>query len=75
VNYAPDASLPGLQYYTGIYFDTLKSDDDLTVIPLKSFRQQVTLPGSGRGAAWLLLLKPAEHEQLQKGTVGGISYE
>jgi hypothetical protein len=42
VKYAPDASLPPPQYYTDIDFDTLKSDDHLTVLPLKSFRQQVT---------------------------------
>jgi len=35
-------SLPPPQYYTGIDFDTLKSNDHLTVIPLKSYRQQVT---------------------------------
>jgi hypothetical protein len=40
--YGADASLPGPRYYTGIDFDTLQSNDHLTVIPLKSYRQQVT---------------------------------
>ncbi|MDP2796751.1 MAG: hypothetical protein Q8N94_04480 [Methanoregula sp.] len=34
VKYALDTQLPGPHYYTGIDFDTLKSDDNLTVIPL-----------------------------------------
>ena len=42
VKYVPETSLPGPQYYTGIDFDTLKSNDHLTVLPLKSYRQQVT---------------------------------
>jgi hypothetical protein len=40
--YAADTHLPPPDYYTGINFDTLKSNDHLTVIPLKSIRQQVT---------------------------------
>jgi hypothetical protein len=40
--YGLDTPLPGPHYYTGIDFDTLKSNGHLTVIPLKSYRQQVT---------------------------------
>jgi hypothetical protein len=42
VKYVLETSLPGPQYYTGIDFDTLRSNDHLTVLPLKSYRQQVT---------------------------------
>jgi len=55
VKYALDAPLPGPHYYTGIDFDTLKSDDHLTVIPLKSFRQQVTSYSCGPVAAMTML--------------------
>ena len=55
VKYALDAPLPGPHYYTGIDFDTLKSDDHLTVIPLKSFRQQVTNYSCGPVAAMTVL--------------------
>jgi hypothetical protein len=55
VKYAPDAHLPGPHYYTGIDFDTLRSDDHLTVIPIKSFRQQVTNYSCGPVAAMTVL--------------------
>jgi hypothetical protein len=55
VKYTPDASLPPPQYYTGIDFDTLKSNDHLTVLPLKSFRQQVTNYTCGPVAAMTVL--------------------
>jgi hypothetical protein len=42
VQYVPDTQLPPPQYYTGIDFDTLKTNHHLTVLPLKSYRQQVT---------------------------------
>ena len=42
VKYARDIELPGPHYYTGIDFDTLKSNDHLTVIPLNGYRQQMT---------------------------------
>jgi hypothetical protein len=51
VKYTLDTQLPGPHYYTGIDFDTLKSDDNLTVIPLKSYRQQVTNYSCGAVAA------------------------
>lgn len=42
ITYGLDTPLPAPQYYTGINFTTLKPNDHLTVIPLKSYRQQVT---------------------------------
>jgi hypothetical protein len=42
VRYARDEPLPPPDYYTGIDFDTLHSTANLTLIPLKSFQQQVT---------------------------------
>lgn len=42
IKYGTDTKLPPPSYYTGIDFDTLKTNDHLTVIPLKSYRQQVT---------------------------------
>jgi hypothetical protein len=51
VKYALDAPLPPPRYYTGIDFSTLKSDSNLTVIPLKSYRQQVTNYSCGAVAA------------------------
>ena len=55
VTYAPDTTLPAPRYYTGIDFDTLRSNDHLTVIPLKSFRQQVTNYTCGPVAAMTVL--------------------
>ena len=55
VKYALDASLPGPRYYTGIDFDTLKSNDHLTVIPLKGYRQQVTNYSCGAVAAMTVM--------------------
>jgi hypothetical protein len=40
IQYGHDSSLPEPKYYTGIDFDSLKSNNHLTVIPLKSYRQQ-----------------------------------
>lgn len=42
VTYGLDTSLPAPAYYTGIDFDSLKPDSHLAVIPLKSYRQQVS---------------------------------
>jgi hypothetical protein len=55
VKYAPDRPLPEPRYYTGIDFDTLKSNDHLTVIHLKSFRQQVTNYSCGAAAAMTVM--------------------
>ncbi|MFA5331464.1 MAG: C39 family peptidase [Methanoregula sp.] len=55
VRYGPDQSLPPPAYYTGIDFDTLKSNDHLTVIPLKSYRQQVSNYTCGPVAAMTVL--------------------
>jgi len=55
VKYALDTSLSPPQYYTGIDFDTLRSNDHLTVLPLKSFRQQVTNYSCGPVAAMTVL--------------------
>lgn len=49
------SSLPPPQYYTGIDFFTLESDGNLTVIPLKSYRQQVTDHTSGAVAAMTVM--------------------
>lgn len=55
VQYGPDILLPGPRYYTGIDFDTLRSNDHLTVIPLKSYRQQVSNVTCGPVAAMTIL--------------------
>ena len=55
VKYARDTQLPGPHYYTGIDFDTLKSDNNLTIIPLKSFRQQMTNYSCGAAAAMTVM--------------------
>ena len=55
VKYALDTQLPGPHYYTGIDFDTLKSDNNLTVLPLKSIRQQVTNYSCGPVAAMTVM--------------------
>jgi len=55
VRYALDAPLPPPQYYTGIDFSTLKSDTSLTVLPLRSVRQQVTNYSCGAVAAMTVL--------------------
>ena len=55
VKYALDAPLPPPTYYTGIDFDTLKSGINLTVIPLKSYRQQVTNYSCGAVAAMTVM--------------------
>jgi hypothetical protein len=55
IKYAIDTQLPAPRYYTGIDFDTLKSNDHLTAIPLKSFRQQVTNYSCGSVAAMTVM--------------------
>jgi hypothetical protein len=55
VKYALDAPLPPPQYYTGIDFSTLKSDSNLTVLPMRSVRQQVTNYSCGAVAAMTVL--------------------
>ncbi|PKL58099.1 MAG: hypothetical protein CVV34_04095 [Methanomicrobiales archaeon HGW-Methanomicrobiales-5] len=55
VKYRLDTSLPAPQYYTGIDFDTLKSNDHLTIIPLKSYRQQMTNYSCGAAAAMTVM--------------------
>lgn len=55
ITYGLDTALPAPQYYTGINFDTLQSNNHLTVIPLKSFRQQVTNYSCGAVAAMTVL--------------------
>ncbi|MEI7856332.1 MAG: C39 family peptidase [Methanomicrobiales archaeon] len=55
VKYRPDTSLPAPQYYTGIDFDTLKSNDHLTVIPLKGYRQQMTNYSCGAASAMTVM--------------------
>ena len=55
VNYMLDAPLPPPQYYTGIDFFSLKSNSNLTVLPLKSYRQQVTNYSCGAVAAMTVM--------------------
>ena len=55
VQYGLDTSLPEPRYYTGIDFGTLKSNDHLTVIPLKSYRQQATNYSCGAVAAMTVI--------------------
>jgi len=55
ISYELDTQLPAPRYYTGIDFDTLSSNDHLTVIPLKSFRQQVTNYSCGAVAAMTVM--------------------
>jgi hypothetical protein len=55
VKYAGDAPLPQPQYYTGIDFLTLKPDSNLTMIPLKSYREQVTNYSCGAVAAMTVI--------------------
>ena len=55
VKYARDPQLPGPHYYTGIDFDTLKSDGNLTVISLKSYRQQMTNYSCGAVSAMTVM--------------------
>lgn len=71
IRYSTDARLPAPSYYTGIDFDTLKSNDHLTVIPLKSFRQQSTNFTCGPVAAMTVMsyygvpLENTEAEELK----------
>jgi hypothetical protein len=55
IQYNPDAPLPEPRYYTGIDFNTLQSNDHLTVIPLKSYRQQATNYSCGAAAAMTVM--------------------
>ena len=40
--YSTDSALLGPRYYTGIDFNTLRSDEHLTVLPVTGIRQQMT---------------------------------
>ncbi len=42
ISYSTNSALKEPRYYTGIDFRSLKSDDHLTVLPVKDVRQQVT---------------------------------
>ena len=55
VQYGPDAPLPPPRYTTGIDFDYLQSSAHLTVLPLKSYRQQVTNYSCGAVAAMTVM--------------------
>ncbi len=55
VKYATDASMPPPRYYTGIDFDSLESGSNLSIIPLKSVRQQVTNYSCGAVAAMTVM--------------------
>jgi hypothetical protein len=55
VKYLLDAPLPPPQYYTGIDVSTIKSDSNLTVLPLRSVRQQVTNYSCGAVAVMTVL--------------------
>ena len=55
ITYGLDDQLPAPRYYSGIDFDTLSSNDHLTVIPLKSYRQQVTNYSCGAVAAMTVM--------------------
>jgi hypothetical protein len=55
VKYVLDPPLSPPRYYTGIDFDTLKSNDHLTVLPLKSYRQQITNYSCGVVAAMTVM--------------------
>ena len=50
-----DPVLPGPRYYTGIDFDTLKSNDNLTVITLNGYGQQMTNYSCGAAAAMTVM--------------------
>lgn len=55
ISYGLDTSLPAPRYYTGIDFDTLRSNDHLAVLPLKSYRQQVTNYSCGAVSAMTVM--------------------
>jgi len=55
IKYGLDTTLPEPTYYTGIDFATLKSNNHLTVIPLKSYRQQVTNYSCGAVASMTVM--------------------
>ncbi len=55
ITYGLDSQLPAPRYYTGIDFATLSSNDHLTVIPLKAYRQQVTNYSCGAVAAMTVM--------------------
>ncbi|AGB01457.1 C39 family peptidase [Methanoregula formicica] len=55
ITYGLDSQLPAPRYYTGIDFDSLSSNSHLTVIPLKSYRQQVTNYSCGAAAAMTVM--------------------
>jgi hypothetical protein len=69
ISYGLDSRLPAPRYYTGIDVDTLSSNDHLTVIPLKSFRQQVTNYSCGAVAAMTVMSyygKPANNTDAEE---------
>lgn len=51
----PGTSLPPSPYYTGSDYSSLQSNDHLTVLPLSSYRQQVTNYSCGAVAAMTVL--------------------
>jgi len=53
--YGPGTSLPPSPYYTGSDYSSLQSNDHLTVLPLSSYRQQVTNYSCGAVAAMTVL--------------------
>jgi hypothetical protein len=55
VQYNADTLLPEPHYYTGIDFDSLRTSDHLTVIPLKSYRQQMTNYSCGAASAMTVM--------------------
>lgn len=64
VQYGTDMPLPPPRYYTGINTGTLATNDHLTLIPLKSYRQQVTNYSCGAVAAMTVMAyygKPAKN--------------
>jgi len=69
VRYVPASSLPEPRYYTGIDFDSLHSNDHLTVIPLKAYRQQMTNYSCGPVAAMTVMSyhgKPANNTDVEE---------
>ena len=55
VKYGLDSPLPEPRYYTGIDFGTLKSNSHLMVLPLKSYRQQMTNYSCGAVASMTVM--------------------
>ena len=55
VKYGLDTEHPPPRYYTGIDFDTLRSNDHLTVLPIRSYRQQMTNYSCGAVSAMTVM--------------------